>query len=199
MTEQNAGTIATSIEHDLDVCVVSDTPDELSDLQCFLKNSGCRSIVTTSARLPEELDWEGYDLVLLDWTSETGFPEVPLKRINFALAICPKNEVNNPQILRAAMKTGARELLSRLPNAPQWERLLKTARTTPPQVALRFLDARSQLERVFKIERDKCTIGRDPSCDVVLSERFVSRIHARVERCGRRKYRIVDAGSRVGT
>jgi class 3 adenylate cyclase len=45
---------------------------------------------------------------------------------------------------------------------------------------------------------DALTIGRDPGCDVVFDQRYVSRVHARLERVGS-GYQIVDCASTNGT
>lgn len=42
------------------------------------------------------------------------------------------------------------------------------------------------------------TIGRDPSCDLVLTHPAVSRLHARVELAGNGLVSLLDAGSRNG-
>jgi pSer/pThr/pTyr-binding forkhead associated (FHA) protein len=54
-------------------------------------------------------------------------------------------------------------------------------------------------ERVLRypIARGAITIGRDPTCDVVLASRFVSGRHARVEMDGA-GFRLVDLGSTNG-
>jgi pSer/pThr/pTyr-binding forkhead associated (FHA) protein len=48
------------------------------------------------------------------------------------------------------------------------------------------------------VDRDVMTIGRGASCDVVLPERPVSRVHARIERRSQ-GYLLIDLGSKNGT
>lgn len=50
----------------------------------------------------------------------------------------------------------------------------------------------------FLLARESSSIGRSSLCDIVITARIVSRIHARVERDGPR-YLLVDAGSANGT
>ncbi|MFN2252285.1 MAG: FHA domain-containing protein [Anaerolineae bacterium] len=45
---------------------------------------------------------------------------------------------------------------------------------------------------------DELVIGRDPGCDIALTDRQVSRLHARIVR-DESGYRVVDAGSKNGT
>lgn len=51
---------------------------------------------------------------------------------------------------------------------------------------------------LYLLEADVCMIGRSPLCQVLVEQPIVSRLHARVERCGPR-YLIADAGSANGT
>lgn len=60
------------------------------------------------------------------------------------------------------------------------------------------IEERPKARRVIPIEGESLFIGRDPSCDVVIPHRPVSRKHARISREGRR-YRLEDLGSRNGT
>ncbi len=48
------------------------------------------------------------------------------------------------------------------------------------------------------LERDVMIIGRGSDCDIVLPERAVSRVHARIERRSQ-GYLLIDMGSRNGT
>ena len=48
------------------------------------------------------------------------------------------------------------------------------------------------------LDRDVFRIGRDPDCDIVLPERVVSRVHARIERRSDGYY-LFDADSKNGT
>lgn len=52
--------------------------------------------------------------------------------------------------------------------------------------------------RVFELDRDVTTIGRDPACDIVLARKFVSRRHARIVR-GPGGYLLEDLESNCGT
>ena len=53
-------------------------------------------------------------------------------------------------------------------------------------------------DALLPADRDAFTLGRDPGCDVVLTNRAVSRLHARIERLHRRLV-LRDGGSRLGT
>ena len=48
------------------------------------------------------------------------------------------------------------------------------------------------------LDTDTCTIGRAPTCQIIVSRNIVSRVHARIERDGLR-YLLHDAGSANGT
>src|SRR5437899_3089618 len=52
--------------------------------------------------------------------------------------------------------------------------------------------------RVFELDRDVTTIGRDPACDIVLSRKFVSRRHAQILRTPG-GYILEDLESSCGT
>src|SRR5512135_2603132 len=52
--------------------------------------------------------------------------------------------------------------------------------------------------RVFELDRDVTTIGRDPTCDIVLARKFVSRRHARIVRAPE-GYLLEDLQSNCGT
>jgi sigma-B regulation protein RsbU (phosphoserine phosphatase) len=52
--------------------------------------------------------------------------------------------------------------------------------------------------RVFELDRDVTTIGRDPACDIVLTRKFVSRRHARIVRAPE-GYLLEDLQSNCGT
>ncbi len=182
----------------LDLCAVSDAPERLSELEAFLRGRGCRPVLTTPGRLPDEAEWDAFDVVLLDWSPTTGFPEIPVSRANLVLATCPAVELDNPAVLRAALRAGARDLLPAEPGREAWEDLLNSARARSPDVGLRFVDPESRVERTHELRRETCVIGRDPRSDVVFPQPFISRTHARIERRGTR-HRIVDTGSRTGT
>ena len=51
----------------------------------------------------------------------------------------------------------------------------------------------------FTLENDICTIGRSPTCHVVVDNRVVSRLHARIERDEGLRYILHDASSANGT
>lgn len=50
----------------------------------------------------------------------------------------------------------------------------------------------------YSLESDICTIGRAPTCQIVVSQSLVSRLHAKIERNGPR-FVLHDAGSINGT
>src|SRR5262245_22372205 len=50
----------------------------------------------------------------------------------------------------------------------------------------------------YRLEGEICTLGRAPTCQIVVPRRVISRLHARVERAGHR-YVLHDAGSANGT
>lgn len=50
----------------------------------------------------------------------------------------------------------------------------------------------------YQLGQGTCMIGRDPSCHIVIPQRIVSRLHARIERIGPR-YILSDAESINGT
>ena len=50
----------------------------------------------------------------------------------------------------------------------------------------------------WTLDRDVLIIGRGSECDIVLSERPVSRLHARIERRNQ-GYLLIDMGSKNGT
>src|SRR6266511_5950946 len=50
----------------------------------------------------------------------------------------------------------------------------------------------------YTLAPDICTIGRSPSCPIIVPRTTVSRLHARIERAGPR-YVLRDAGSANGT
>lgn len=50
----------------------------------------------------------------------------------------------------------------------------------------------------YTLSDDVCTLGRSPSCNVIVQQHVVSRLHAKIERSGPR-YVISDAGSVNGT
>src|SRR5262245_65092615 len=49
-----------------------------------------------------------------------------------------------------------------------------------------------------EVDADRALVGRDPSCDVVLDDKSVSRRHASLERRGE-AWAVVDQGSANGT
>ena len=53
-------------------------------------------------------------------------------------------------------------------------------------------------EKDWPLEREVMTIGRGADCDIVLPERPVSRLHARIER-RYQGYMLIDLGSKNGT
>ncbi|MCU0505576.1 MAG: FHA domain-containing protein [Chloroflexi bacterium] len=71
---------------------------------------------------------------------------------------------------------------------------IRLNRTETPRLAVQLRDAAWEVP----LGRDPVTIGRDPSCDVVLDDPQVSRRHARIERRGDVLV-LRDAGSRNGT
>ena len=50
----------------------------------------------------------------------------------------------------------------------------------------------------IEITREQCLVGRDPTCEVVLSDGSISRKHARIERRGA-DWAVIDQGSANGT
>lgn len=50
----------------------------------------------------------------------------------------------------------------------------------------------------YLLDAEVCTIGRAPSCLIVVPRKIVSRLHARIQREGPR-YLLIDAGSANGT
>ncbi|HMQ50756.1 MAG TPA: FHA domain-containing protein [Anaerolineae bacterium] len=50
----------------------------------------------------------------------------------------------------------------------------------------------------FVIEADLCTLGRSPTCQVVIARQTVSRLHARIERDEAGRYFLYDAQSANG-
>ncbi len=50
----------------------------------------------------------------------------------------------------------------------------------------------------WAVDRDVMTIGRGANCDIVLPERPISRVHARIERRSQ-GYLLIDLGSKNGT
>ncbi len=69
---------------------------------------------------------------------------------------------------------------------------------THPQSALLILREEEEIRQSWPLEAEETTIGRWPSNDVVIADRWVSRHHARIMRQGLR-YVIEDLGSKNGT
>lgn len=49
------------------------------------------------------------------------------------------------------------------------------------------------------LETDVCTLGRSPTCQIVVQNKIVSRLHARIELDEGRRYILHDAESANGT
>ena len=49
------------------------------------------------------------------------------------------------------------------------------------------------------LERPVFALGRNPDCDLVLNAKYISRVHARIERKGDDEYVLIDQGSTNGT
>jgi len=56
----------------------------------------------------------------------------------------------------------------------------------------------SPIQHIARLKPGTYTVGRDPSCDIVISDPYVSRRHARIFYRDNRWY-IEDLGSRNGT
>jgi DNA-binding response OmpR family regulator len=66
------------------------------------------------------------------------------------------------------------------------------------EVAMLILLGSEGEGRRWALDRDRVEIGRDPSCDIILPDRVVSRHHAVIER-GAEGYVLSDIGSKNGT
>jgi hypothetical protein len=64
--------------------------------------------------------------------------------------------------------------------------------------AMLILQRGAEAGLTWPLERQTVTIGRSPDCDIVLNDRQVSRLHARILWCGDH-YEIEDLGSKNGT
>lgn len=163
----------------------------------FFESLGHRATLTSPQRMPSGNDWESYDLVLLDSGDRGQYPAVPSRAIHQLICLCDDADLNQPTMLRAALRTGAFDLLPRQPSRPLWQETLARAKTRAPDACLRFVDPKSSVERQISLG-ETLWIGRDPQNDASFPHPFVSRRHARIERSGSR-YRIIDAESRHGT
>ncbi len=67
-----------------------------------------------------------------------------------------------------------------------------------PEVAMVILLDSEGEGRRWALDRERLEIGRDPSCDILLPDRVVSRHHAIIERC-EEGYVLRDNGSKNGT
>jgi pSer/pThr/pTyr-binding forkhead associated (FHA) protein len=64
----------------------------------------------------------------------------------------------------------------------------------------KLIALREDIKPVEKIiESDVCTIGRSPTCQVVIPDKIVSRLHARIELDEGRRYILHDTNSANGT
>lgn len=70
--------------------------------------------------------------------------------------------------------------------------------TNTRESAMLILQRGSEAGMTWPLEHRMVTIGRSPDCDIVLDDRQVSRIHARVIWC-EDHYEIEDLGSKNGT
>lgn len=182
----------------LDICILSGHDERVSELNAFFQSLGHRTTLTSPSDMPDAHEWESYDLVLLDPQDGETYPQLPLKLINHLVCLCDNTETNDPAALRSALHVGARELLPRRPSALLWKPLLGRVKASAPDVCIRCIDPNSSVERQIPITGEELTMGRDAQNDACFPQRFVSRLHARIERAGKR-YRLVDGGSRHGT
>jgi sigma-B regulation protein RsbU (phosphoserine phosphatase) len=181
----------------LDICLVSPESDRLQALIHYFEGLDHRTTLTSPQRMPSGTEWESYDIVLLDSGDRDEYPRIPTRAIHHLICLCDNEDLNQPAILRAALRAGALDLLPRQPIGKLWQETLGKAKTEAPDACLRFVDPKSSVERQITIG-ESLSIGRDSQHDASFPHPFVSRSHARIDRTGSR-YRIVDGDSRHGT
>lgn len=172
--------------------------DGLSPLIGAFEEAGHRVLHTDSDRQPQGGEWESFDLVLLDREPGRGYPVLPDHPLPRVIALCDPAQINDPGILREALRARASDLLPRQASFHGWTEVLETPRGEAPRATIRFFDPAVRCEREVGIEGDELTLGRDPVNQVVFPHAFVSRKHARIRRSGQR-YLVEDLGSRHGT